>query len=119
MGREFSTASSLRPPMSTDHTFPLPCSACQCPLSPICFQQLPTIKSHNPFVLITIQNTPRVWGPPAVKTLQELASPKAVTRCLMPMRLLPHPMRKLKLPMGLGESNCNNPVFIGAWGEDQ
>src|SRR5215467_5762074 len=33
-----------------------------CPLSPLCFQQLPTIKFSNSFLLITIQNAPRVWG---------------------------------------------------------
>src|SRR5215471_10044683 len=32
--------------------------ACQCPLPPLCFQQLPTIKFHNSFVLITMQNAP-------------------------------------------------------------
>src|SRR5215472_262820 len=37
-------------------------AACQCPLTPICFQQLPTIKFRNAFVLITMQIAPGMWG---------------------------------------------------------
>jgi len=37
--------------------------ACQCPLLALCFQQLPTVKFSNHFVLITIQNAPRVCTP--------------------------------------------------------
>src|SRR5215471_10315278 len=36
--------------------------ACQRPLLSLCFQQLPTIKFSNPFVLITMQIAPGVWG---------------------------------------------------------
>src|SRR5262245_8388718 len=35
---------------------------CQCPLLSLCFQQLPTIKFHNSFVLITMQNARGVGG---------------------------------------------------------
>ena len=38
-------------------------AAYQCPLLALCFQQLPTVKFSNHFVLITIQNAPRVCTP--------------------------------------------------------
>ena len=34
----------------------------QCPLPLLYFQQVPTIKFSNSFLLITIQNAPGVWG---------------------------------------------------------
>jgi|SRR5579859_1686923 len=37
---------------------------CQSPLLPLCFQQLPTIKFSNSFLLTTIQNGGGVWVPP-------------------------------------------------------
>ena len=37
-------------------------AACQCPLLLLCFQQLPTIKVCNPFILITMQIARGVGG---------------------------------------------------------
>src|SRR5262249_44513898 len=35
----------------------------ECPLPSLCFQQLPTVKFCNSFVLITMQNAPGVYTP--------------------------------------------------------
>src|SRR5215471_19687577 len=50
--------------LPTDHNSPRhSVCTCQCPLPLLCFQQLPTIKFCNPFLLITMQIARGVGGP--------------------------------------------------------
>src|SRR5262250_2601559 len=81
MGREFSTPWLQGPPMSSDHTLSLPYPSRQCPLLPLCFQSLPTIKFSNLFVLITMQNAPPGVHPLQQNTPENWRQSRKVTSC--------------------------------------
>src|SRR5215469_17626080 len=112
MGREFSTPWLQGPPMSSDHTLSLPYPSCQCPLLPLCFQSLPTIKFSNLFVLITMQNTPGCT-PPCNKTLQKIGgNPRSSLRARANAALAASDAGGSHFT-GTGESNRN---IASKWG---
>src|SRR5215510_3515287 len=76
MGRKFSNASSLRPPMTTDHTFPLPCSACQCPLSPLLFSTTSNNQISQPLCFDNDTKYPPGVGSPCSKNTPRIGNPK-------------------------------------------